>query len=129
MQRQPMWTLYFDGGCNLCETGRTRAERWATRAGQPLRAVPLQTAEAVAKGYGDAMVLETESHTFYAAEAWIELLRIAPGAWRGLQWFSLLPGGRWAMKVGYDWVARNRIRWFGARTCALPGPKSTSKRV
>lgn len=120
MQANAMWTLYFDGGCNLCDVGKTRAERWAARAGQPFRAVPLQTEEAVMKGYGDAMVLEAEGRVLQAADAWVELLRIAPPWWKPLYWFSRVPGGRWVITTVYNWIARNRIKWFGVKACPLP---------
>lgn len=115
-----MWTLYYDGGCNLCHASKLRAERWAERAGHPLHVDVLQSEEAIRKGYsGDAMVLEAD-HVYYGAEAWLKIMELSP--WY-LRWLSIV--GRWPgfhrlMIWGYALVARIRYRVFGTRACQLP---------
>ncbi len=109
------WKLYYDGGCNLCHTSQLRLERWASRAGQPLDVDILQSAEGMAKGYGDAMVLEVDGRPLFAAEAWIHAMKVAPWPLRALR---LLP--RPLLRFGYGLVARIRYRVFGRRACPLP---------
>lgn len=117
-----MWTLYYDGGCNLCHASQLRVVRWAARAGQPLDAVPLQSSEAEEKGYSlDGMVLEKDGIVFRAAQAWIEVLALAPWYLRWLHWLGRLPLFKSLLKWGYGVVAKYRIRWFGRRECSLHG--------
>jgi predicted DCC family thiol-disulfide oxidoreductase YuxK len=122
------WKLYYDGGCNLCHGSKTRAEAWAERAGQALEAVPLQSPEALEKGYAGAeMVLEAE-RTYFAADAWLALLRIAPWYLRWVAWLGVVPGFRQLLQVGYRIVARYRHRWFGRRACPIPQPSDEGVR-
>ncbi len=114
------WKLFYDGGCNLCHSSKLRVEKWAAKRGIPLDVEILQSDEGVAKGYGNAMVLETERGPLFAAEAWMEIMKIAP--WY-LQWLTLLTRIvflRPLLKWGYGVVERNRFRWFGKRTCPIP---------
>lgn len=122
-----MWTLYYDGGCNLCHASQLRAVRWAARAGQPLDAHPLQGPEAISKGYLlDGMVLEKDGKVFKAAQAWIELLSIAPWYLRWLHWVGKVPIFKPILSWGYGVVAKYRIKWFGARECSIHGRSGSS---
>lgn len=117
-----MWTLYYDGGCNLCHASQIRAVRWAQRAGQALNAVPLQSVEAAAKGYTlDGMVLERDGSVYKASRAWIELLAIAPWYLRWIHWVGKVPGIRSILSWGYGIVAKYRLKWFGTRECSIHG--------
>jgi predicted DCC family thiol-disulfide oxidoreductase YuxK len=114
------WKLFYDGGCNLCHASKLRAEAWANRAGQPLKVDILLSDEAIAKGYGSAMVLEADGEVFTAADAWMRLMTIAPWYLRWLTVFRLtrptMALARWA----YGVVAKYRIKWFGSRACEVP---------
>lgn len=119
------WTLYYDGGCNLCHASKLRAERWAERAQRPLTAEVLQSPSAMAKGYYDAvepaqMVLETESEVLYAADAWLRILEIAPWYLRWVPVACRVRSLRALAKRLYLVVARFRYRLFGTRACPLP---------
>ena len=119
MQLDP-WNLYYDGGCNLCDASRLQVEDWAQRADQPLVASPLQSTEALRKGYvGDAMVLETGSEVLYAENAWLRLLTISPWYLRWLFWLSKVPPLAYLMRIGYRIVAANRRKWFGSKACQI----------
>ena len=118
---EPAPVLYYDGGCNLCEASRTRAERWAERRGVPLRTQVLQSAEAMEKGYGDLMVLETPQRTYFAADAWLELIRrVGPAALRPVALFARTRPTLALARAVYNLVARYRTRIFGSRACAIP---------
>lgn len=114
-------TLFYDGGCNLCDVSQLRAKRWADRAGVVLRGVALQDPEAVGKGYGAAMVLETPDAIFTGADAWMELVRrVGPWYVRPFGWMARTAPTRALARFGYGIVERNRIRWFGSKVCAIP---------
>jgi predicted DCC family thiol-disulfide oxidoreductase YuxK len=114
------WKLYYDGGCNLCHTSQLRVERWAKRAGQPLDVDVLLSDEGLAKGYGEAMVLEADGKVLQAADAWMKVMTIAP--WY-LRWLALLAKTKPTMalaRFGYGVIAKYRLKWFGSRECKVP---------
>ncbi len=114
------WKLFYDGGCNLCHVSKLRVEKWAEHAHVPLDVEILQSDEGIQKGYGDAMVLETDSGPLFGADAWLALLQISPWYLRPLYGLGKLPLVRPVMKWAYGVVARYRYRWFGTRECQIP---------
>jgi predicted DCC family thiol-disulfide oxidoreductase YuxK len=118
------WTLYYDGGCNLCHASQLRIEKWAARAGQPLVVDILQSDAAIAKGYTmEGMVLEVDGKALIGYEAWLHSMRVAPVGLCWLYWFRNLPVFRPLMKWVYSVVAKYRLRWFGTRSCPIPTQK------
>ncbi len=113
------WKLFYDGGCNLCHASKLRAEAWAERAHQPLQVDILQSDEAIAKKYGSAMVLEAD-RVYYAEDAWLKLMQIAPWYLRWVGWLGRVPGIHQLVGLGYKIVAKYRLKWFGSRACQLP---------
>jgi len=119
------WTLFYDGGCNLCHVSQLRVEKWAKRYGQPMRALPLQSEEGLERGYPmDAMILEADGEVLYAEHAWLRLMRIAPWYLRWVGWIGVLPGFKQLLGLGYRIVAKYRYRWFGTRACQIPARKA-----
>lgn len=122
-------TLFYDGGCNLCEASRHKAEAWARRRGVALRTEILQSAEAMEKGYGEMMVLETPERTYFAADAWLELLRrVGPPLLRPLSLMARTRPTLALARYAYGLVARYRTRLFGSRACALPNRAEPNRR-
>lgn len=115
-----MWRLYYDGECNLCHSSQLRVVRWARAAGQPLETDILQAPEAQAKGYGAAMALEADGEVHFAEEAWLKLARLSPGFVGWIAPFLSTRALRPLVRLGYGIVERNRLRWFGKRTCEIP---------
>lgn len=114
------WKLYYDGGCNLCHVSQLRAEKWAQKSGQPLHVDILQSDDAIAKGYGDAMVLEVGDEVYLAANAWLKLMSVAPWYFRWISWFGGNPFMSKLANLAYDVVAKYRYKWFGTRVCQIP---------
>ncbi|CAN5579536.1 hypothetical protein BH11ARM1_BH11ARM1_10880 [soil metagenome] len=112
--------LFYDGGCNLCHASKLRAENWAVNAHQPLDVDILLSDEAIAKGYGDAMVLEAEGKVLTAADAWMQMMTIAPWYIRWMSWMRLTAPTMAVARFFYSIVAKYRIKWFGSRTCQIP---------
>ncbi|MFZ4507111.1 MAG: thiol-disulfide oxidoreductase DCC family protein [Fimbriimonas sp.] len=115
-----VWKLYYDGGCNLCHASQIRAVQWAARAHQPMEAMPLQSHEAIEKGYADAMVLERDGKVYQAVDAWMEILDIAPWYLRWVRSLKKTAPTRSLLRWGYGVVARYRLKWFGTRECQIP---------
>jgi len=114
------WKLFYDGGCNLCHVSKLRAESWAQRAHQPLAVDVLVSDEALAKGYGDAMVLEADGKVLTAADAWMKLMTISPWYLRWVSWFAKTKATMAVAAAIYGIVAKYRIKWFGSRACQIP---------
>ena len=108
------WSLFYDGGCNLCHSTQLRLEKWAKKHSQPMKVDILQCDEAIQKGYSlEGMVLEVDGKPLKGYEAWLHTLRN----------FAAF---RFLARNGYQIVAKYRIKWFGSRACSIPSQKSVS---
>lgn len=117
--------IFFDGVCNFCNQSVQFVIRRDKR--QYFRFAPLQSA------YGEAMLrkhqlpvtelgtflLWEEGRLFTRSTAALRVCRRLGGAWPILYAFIIVPA--FLRNAVYDWVARNRYRWFGKRdTCMIP---------
>lgn len=120
--------LLFDGVCNLCSASvqwvlqRDKAGLFRYAAlqseigGELLQRFGLDTAAF------DTVVLVDGDRVFTRSDAALEVLRRLGSAW---SWLGIL---HWAPRpirdTVYNWVARNRYRWFGQKQeCWLPRPE------
>lgn len=119
------WTLYYDGGCNLCHTSQLKLEKWAARAGQPLHVDILQSEEGIAKGYGlEGVVLEINGEPHIGYDGFLESTKVAP--WF-LRWIFPLRNNKLVRRMTKYWygvVAKYRYKWFGTKACPIPAAKS-----
>lgn len=124
-----VWKLYYDGGCNLCDRSKTKAEKWAEKARQPLDADILQGDEAIEKGYfmDGAMTLEADGKVYQAADAWMKLMTIAPWYLRWISWFGATKPTMAVAKWCYGIVAKYRYKWFGTKACPIPQKKAQTE--
>lgn len=117
------WKLYYDGECNLCHGSQLQLVKWAAKRGKTVETEVLQSEEAAQKGYvGDRMVLEADK-VYYAEDAWLKLLTVAPWYLSWVAVFRWVPPIRWLLGIGYRIVAKYRKKMFGTRVCPLP-PRS-----
>jgi predicted DCC family thiol-disulfide oxidoreductase YuxK len=120
--------LLFDGVCNLCHG----AVQWVLahdRAGR-FRFASLQseTGLALLRQHGlegaalDSVVLIDGGRAYTHSAAVLRAAQLLGGPWAALSVFRFLPRS-WRDGV-YNWVARNRYRWFGRQeSCWLPRPE------
>jgi predicted DCC family thiol-disulfide oxidoreductase YuxK len=117
--------LLFDGVCNLCsgtvqfiiEHDKKALFRFASlqsEAGQNLllqHQVPTKNLESV--------VLIHKNRIFTHSDAPLEIAYLLGGFWRLAYVFKIIPS---FFRNGiYNWIARNRYRWFGKEeSCWLP---------
>lgn len=134
---QPL--LLFDGVCNLCNRSvqwvirhdRARRFRFAPLQGEAARKA-LEPFGGVAAATGAEPVPATGGRlgsvtllyggaVYTRSTAILQTLRLIGGPWSLLYAFKVIPKG--LRDRIYDWVARNRYRWFGKRdTCMIPTP-------
>jgi predicted DCC family thiol-disulfide oxidoreductase YuxK len=123
-------TVLFDGICNLCngavtfviERDRKDVFRFAPLQGERARTLLAEHPGPVP----DSMVLIQDGRIFMRSDAALRIARQLGGGYPLLYPLILLP--RWIRDRVYDWVARNRYRWFGKReSCMIPTPELRRK--
>ncbi|SDD96014.1 thiol-disulfide oxidoreductase DCC family protein [Niabella drilacis] len=123
--------ILFDGVCNLCN-GSVRfiikrdkknlfrfASLQSTTGKQLLQQYALpQTPHSI--------VLIENGKAYLRSTAALRIVRKLKAPWPLLYLFIIIPG--FIRNGVYNWVARNRYRWFGrADHCTLPGPQFREK--
>ena len=106
--------LFYDGECGLCH-GAVKFVLRRDRDGSRFRFAPLQ-GETFARSGIDAAALpdsfvirRADGAVLTRAAAVVHMLRRLGGGWGALAALSRAVPGKDAL---YDWVARNRKRWF-----------------
>ena len=120
--------VLFDGFCSLCDS--FVAVLLARDPGRILRFAPLQGATA-AERLGSTVVGPADPETIIVVDeegqqqrsaAVLRAVSALGGKWAFAAVLGLVP--RWISDRGYEFVARNRYRWFPRReTCRLPTPE------
>lgn len=131
--------LFFDGVCGLCNSfvdfclsrDHRGAFRYATLQGETATRLLSQA------GLGDSatgspgewmrsVVLWEDGKVHRKSEAVLRVFAGLGGIWKLAVVGRLLPRG--LRDLVYDFIARNRYRWFGKReTCRLPKPEERAR--
>ncbi|MCB0631988.1 MAG: thiol-disulfide oxidoreductase DCC family protein [Saprospiraceae bacterium] len=123
----PYPILLFDGVCNLCNAFVQFVIRHDPEA--VFRFTPLQSEigqELSAKaGFPvnelSTVILYYRGRFYTHSDVALEVVRRLPGIWSMLYGFVIIP--KFLRDAIYNWVARNRYRWFGKReSCMMPTP-------
>lgn len=120
--------LLFDGVCNLCN-GFVQWVIVRDKKGVfKFAALQSETGQQELKKLGkntetfDSVVLIAGSKVFTQSDAAIEVAAQLGGIWSFTPILRVFP--RFLRNAVYNWVARNRYRWFGKREqCMLPRPE------
>lgn len=124
--------VLFDGVCNLCNSAVNfiidrdpgAAFRFAPLQSEPGRT--LTTRCSVDLAATDSLILVEGDRYYVRSTAALRIARRLTGAWPLCYGFILVP--RPLRDWAYDWIARNRYRWFGKReTCRLPTPEDRAR--
>lgn len=119
--------LLFDGVCNLCNGFVQFVIQQDPKA--VFRFAPLQSdiGRKLSEEAGlpldelNTVVLYTAGQFYTHSDVALEVVRRLPGLWPLLYGFKILP--KFLRDFVYNWVARNRYRWFGKReSCMMPTP-------
>ena len=117
--------LMFDGVCTLCSA----SVQWVLQRDKAgvfrFAALQSETGRQLLERFGldsaafDTVVLVDGEQVFTRSDAALEVLRRLGRPWSWLAILHWLP--RSLRNAVYNWVARNRYRWFGRqRECWLP---------
>ena len=119
--------LLFDGVCNLCnssvqfliERDPKRHFRYASLQSETGR--QLLAEHGIPGDRLSTVVLIENGRAYTRSEAPLRASRYMSGWWPALSAFRIVP--RPLRDLVYDWIARNRYKWFGKQeSCWLPSP-------
>jgi predicted DCC family thiol-disulfide oxidoreductase YuxK len=125
-------TILFDGVCRFCNGSvnfvlrHDREDRFTLAPLQSDAGRRLLAAHGLNEGHTDSFVLVKGGKAYIKSTA---ALMVAGGLgfpWHLLKVFMIVP--RFMRDALYDWVARNRYRWFGKNDqCMVPDEKVRRK--
>jgi predicted DCC family thiol-disulfide oxidoreductase YuxK len=120
--------LLFDGVCNLCNASVQWVLQHDPKGIFYFAALQSETGQRLLQQHGldavnfDSVVLVDGAQIFMRSDAPLEVARRLGGFWWLLYAGKVVP--RPIRDAIYNWVARNRYRWFGQReACMLPRPE------
>ncbi len=124
--------VLFDGVCNLCSA----AVQWILQrdATGVFHFASLQSdfGQKIQEKYGmdaakiDSVLLVADGKIYSKSDAALQIARRLGGFWKIGYGFIIFP--KFLRDLVYDFVARNRYRWFGKKEeCWLPNPKFKDK--
>ncbi|MBN7811690.1 thiol-disulfide oxidoreductase DCC family protein [Algoriphagus sp. H41] len=124
--------ILFDGVCNLCNTSvdfvlkRDKQDRFLVGALQGEEGQKILSQFGADPSYLDSLVLVEHGEIYFRSTAALRIAKQLPGLWPLLYGLIILP--RPVRDGIYDWIGRNRYRWFGKKeTCRLPTPEEKAK--
>lgn len=124
--------IFFDGVCNLCNASidfimkRDQSNHFLVGALQDDFSKKVLSNYQVKENYLDSLVLLEEGKIFYKSTAALRIARNLSGLWPIFYPLIIIP--KWLRDPVYDWIGRNRYRWFGKKnTCRLPTPEERAK--
>lgn len=120
--------VFFDGVCNLCNRSvqfiikrdKQKKLRFASlqgKAGQEM----LHRFHLPTNDFHSFVLLE-EDRIYTRSTAVLRMLKIIGRGWQLYYGFIIVP--RFIRDTVYNWVARNRYKWYGKRDeCMVPTPE------
>lgn len=122
-----MPVLLFDGVCNLCAGSvqfiikRDPEARVKFASLQSEQGKKLLSVHSLPANQLKSLVFIENGKAYTRSTGALKVARYLNGAWPVLYIFMIIP--RFIRDVVYDWVARNRYKWFGEKTeCWMPTP-------
>jgi len=125
-----MHTILFDGVCNFCNASihfvidHDQAGKFVFASLQSERGQALLRAHQYVSDPNDpqSVVLIKNERVYEKSDAALEIARELSGLWPLLSVFRIFP--HFLRDGVYNWIARNRYRWFGRLdACRVPTPE------
>ncbi|MCU0441256.1 MAG: DCC1-like thiol-disulfide oxidoreductase family protein [Bacteroidia bacterium] len=116
--------LFYDGLCGLCDKSVQFILKHDRK--KTFRFAPLQSdfaKETLGHAFAfDSVVLYHQNKTYFRSTAALRVLKLLGGFWMIPSILLLVP--TFIRNAIYDFVARNRYKWFGKfDTCKIPTPE------
>jgi predicted DCC family thiol-disulfide oxidoreductase YuxK len=125
-QERPI--LLFDGVCNLCNGAVKFIIAQDPKGKYAFASLQSAVGEALLRRHNlptqhiDTVVLVEEGKVYTRSSAGLRVAKGLGGVWTLLYVFMVVP--KPIRDAVYDFIARNRYRWFGRQeSCMLPSPE------
>ncbi|OKL37765.1 thiol-disulfide oxidoreductase DCC family protein [Domibacillus mangrovi] len=123
--------ILFDGECNFCDSSVQFIIKRDPKGLFHFASLQSEAGQKLLKKHNiptdiDSMVLMEKEKTYYKSSAALMICRHLQGAWKLFYIFILIPSP--IRHIVYDWIAKNRYKWFGKKeSCMLPPPSSRKR--
>ena len=120
--------ILFDGVCNLCNSSvqfiikRDPGAKFRFSSLQSDSAKQLLQQAGIDRMKADSLVLLKNAKAYTQSDAALHIAKQLSGLWPIMYVLILIP--RPIRNAVYNWIARNRYRWFGKKDqCMIPSPE------
>lgn len=120
--------ILFDGVCNLCNSSvqfiikRDPGAKFRFSSLQSDSAKQLLQQAGIDRMKADSVVLFKNAKVYTQSDAALHISKQLSGLWPIMYVLILIP--RPIRNAVYNWIARNRYRWFGKKDqCMIPSPE------
>lgn len=125
--------ILFDGVCNLCNSSVQFIIRRDPKSYFRFAALQSDKGRELISLYGqtvadppDSVILVDANGIHTRTDAALRIAKRLSGLWPAFSFFLILP--RWLRDPVYNWIGRNRYRWFGKQdSCMMPDPSLRSR--
>lgn len=118
--------ILFDGVCNFCDASVQFILDRDPKETFHFASLQSEAGQKLLKTYHvpddmDSMILIEDEKVYYQSAAALRISRHLKGAWKYFYALIIVPAP--IRNVAYDFIARNRYKWFGQKeSCMLPPP-------
>ncbi|KIL80297.1 Conserved protein YuxK [Bacillus badius] len=118
--------ILFDGECNFCDSSVQFIIKNDPQGLFHFASLQSDTGQELLNKHNvpsdiDSMILIEGDKVYYKSAAALRICRHLRGAWKLLYAFIIVP--RPIRNAAYDFIAKNRYKWFGKKeSCMLPSP-------
>lgn len=123
----PPSVILFDGVCNLCNGAVNFIIDRDPKGHFHFTALQQEAGRQILKSFGldpeklNTIILYENGELYEKSTAALRIARHLSGLWPACYAFIIVP--RFIRDAVYNWIAKNRYKWFGKReTCRMPEP-------
>jgi predicted DCC family thiol-disulfide oxidoreductase YuxK len=124
--------ILFDGVCNLCDRSvqfiirHDKKKQFRFASLQGLKGQEMLKKYNLPSGDMNSFVLIYDNKVYQRSSGALKVLQLLGGGWKLLYGFMIVPA--FIRNGVYNWIARNRYRWFGKQeSCWIPTPELKSR--
>lgn len=124
--------ILFDGVCNLCNGFVRFVIKQDTKGKIKFCSLQSETAKSILSAYDlnsetlNSVVLIANGKAYSKSDAALKIFQLLGGFWALTGIFFIIP--RFFRNAVYNFVAKNRYRWFGSSaSCELPSPETENR--
>ena len=124
--------ILFDGVCNLCNASVQFIINRDTKAVFKFTSLQSELGQALLKKHNISsenlysVIVIQDNHVYDRSRAALEIAKQLNGLWP--LFYSLIVIPPFIRNFIYDWISKNRYRWFGVRQeCMMPTPEMKTR--